>query len=427
VSFFSNRRRGHFCALGLCLFMMVGAADAQGTGESQTVTAGKENDASSGIKFDLSALSQPPAVFPADDITVEGVRSLYYEGVKYQNKPTRVFAFYGVPALNGAEVKKVPAMVLIHGGGGSAFDRWVKLWNSRGYAAIAMDVCGCIPVGTYGKWKRHEHGGPPGWDASFGQLDSPVEDQWTYHAVSAVALAHSLIRSFPEVDADRIGVTGISWGGYLTSVVAGVDSRFQFAAPVYGCGYLGENSAWLPAFEKLGQEKSGLWLKQWDPSSYLTKAKMPILWVNGTNDFAYPMDSWRKSYLLPKGNRTLCLRIRMPHGHGAAGENPEEIHVFANQFLRQGKALATITDQGLDANTAWATFRSEVAISKGELAFTRDDGKWQDRKWESLPAEIDATASRISAPIPADAKVYYLNLFDDRDCVVSSQHVIRAP
>ena len=409
------------CLFGLVLFLSGGLAFSQ---DQAVPDAVKEVAREAGVRFDLEGLSKPPAVFPATDISAEGVKAFYFEGAKYQGKPTRVFAYYGVPT-GGGDGKKHPAMVLIHGGGGSAFDRWVKLWNSRGYAAIAMDVCGCVPVGTYGKWQRHEHGGPPGWDASFGQLDAPVEDQWTFHAVSAVALAHSLIRSYPEVDSDRIGVTGISWGGYLTSVVAGVDSRFKLAVPVYGCGFLGENSAWLPAFEKLGKEQAALWLKQWDPSSYLGQAKMPVLWVNGTNDFAYPMDSWQKSYRLPQGNRTLCLRIRMPHGHGAAGENPEEIHVFANQILRQGKPLATITDQGHSADEAWATFKSEVSITKAELAFTRDVGKWQDRKWESIPAEIDANASRVTARIPADAKVFYLNLFDERNCAVSSPHVER--
>ncbi len=410
---------------GLCLFLSA----ELGFSEDKVVLKAEADSAKTavkkGVRFDLEALSKPPAVFPADGISAEGVKAFFYEGAKYQGKPTRVFAYYGVPAGSGNDGKKHPAMVLIHGGGGSAFDRWVKLWNSRGYAAIAMDVCGCVPVGTYGKWQRHEHGGPPGWDASFGQLDAPVEDQWTFQAVSAVALAHSLIRSYPEVDADRIGVTGISWGGYLTSVVVGVDSRFQFAVPVYGCGFLGENSVWLPAFEKLGKEQAYLWVRQWDPSSYLGQAKMPILWVNGTNDFAYPMDSWQKSYRLPKGNRTLCLRIRMPHGHGAAGENPEEIHVFANQILRQGKPFATITDQGHSADETWATFKSEVAMTKAELAVTRDLGKWQDRKWESLPAEIDTNGGRVTAKLPADAKVFYLNLFDERNCVVSTQHVER--
>jgi dienelactone hydrolase len=420
-----NRACARFSVVGLILFLSAGSVYSDDKAALNAEADSAKAAVKAGVRFDLESLSNPPSVYPADDISAEGVKAFYYEGAKYQGKPTRVFAYYGVPTESGNNGKKHPAMVLIHGGGGSAFDRWVRLWNSRGYAAIAMDVCGCVPAGTYGKWKRHEHGGPSGWDASFGQLDAPVEDQWTFHAVSAVALAHSLIRSYPEVDADRIGVTGISWGGYLTSVVAGVDSRFKLAVPVYGCGFLGENSVWLPAFEKLGQDKADLWLKQWDPSSYLGQAQMPMLWVNGTNDFAYPMDSWQKSYRLPKGSRTLCLRIRMPHGHGAAGENPEEIHVFADQILRQGQPLASITDQGQSAEEAWATFKTDVAITKAELAFTRDLGKWQDRKWEQLPAEIDAKTGRVTAKIPADAKVFYLNLFDDRNCAVSTQHIER--
>lgn len=382
----------------------------------------------SGAAFDLNALSAVPEVFPTEDIQADGVRAMYFSGPKYKGNPTRVFAYYGVPEQKeGAEAGqgKYPAMVLIHGGGGTAFDRWVKLWNSRGYAAIAMDLCGCIPKGTYGKWERHANGGPPGWDASFDQLDDPIEDQWTWHAVSAVALAHSLIRSFPEVDADRTGVTGISWGGYLTCIVAGVDHRFKFAAPVYGCGFLGENSAWLPAFEKMGGDKSALWLRQWDPSMYLGHVKMPMLWVNGTNDFAYPMDSWKKSLQLPKSPRSLCLRIRMPHGHGAAGENPEEIHVFANSILKDGKPLAEITDVEVLDDRITAAFKSEIPIVQAELCFTRSTGRWQDREWEALPAQLEVAGSQVSASVPADAAVFYLNLFDDRQCVVSTEHTER--
>ncbi len=408
----------------LCLAMAPSIVLAQ-TGTESTKQESPGNAAGS-VQFDLESLNRVPEVFSAGDLQAEGVKTFFYEGPAYKGKPTRVFAYYGVPdsAQNsgGSVGGKFPAMVLIHGGGGTAFDRWVKLWNSRGYAAIAMDLCGCVPVGTYGKWQRHELGGPPGWDASFQQLDDPIQDQWTWHAVSAAALAHSLIRSYPEVDAERTGVTGISWGGYLTSIVAGVDSRFKLAAPVYGCGFLGENSAWLPAFEKLGQPKADLWLSQWDPSRYLPNAKMPILWVNGTNDFAYPMDSWKKSYQLPKSAQTLCLRIRMPHGHGAAGENPEEIHVFANSILNGTKPLPTITKQGQNDTEAWAVYHSDVPLEKAELCFTKDGGKWQDRKWEALPATIDASAGRVSASIPADAKVFYLNLFDDRQCVVSTVH-----
>jgi dienelactone hydrolase len=411
------------------LSLVLGASLTLRAQESQ-VPAAERPKVGDGVRFDLEKLSKTPEVFAADDLQVEGVKSFFYAGEPFQGKPTRVFAYYGVPkspdaASPDADTRKLPAMVLIHGGGGTAFDRWVKVWNARGYAAIAMDVCGCVPVGTYGKWKRHDHGGPPGWDASFGQLDDAVQDQWTYHAVSAAVLGHTLLRSFPEVDADRIGVTGISWGGYLTCIVAGVDSRFKFAAPVYGCGFLGENSAWVPRLKTLGEDKSTLWLNQWDPSSYLPRARMPLLWVNGTNDFAYPMDSWQKSYRLPTGPRTLCLRVRMPHGHGPAGENPEEIHAFANSILKQDPALPTITEQGQSADQVWAKFDSKVPITSAELAWTRDTGRWQDRKWEQSPATVDAAEARVSATIPSDAKVFYLNLFDERKCAVSTEHVER--
>jgi hypothetical protein len=113
----------------------------------------------------------------------------------------------------------------------------------------------------------------------------------------------------------------------------------------------------------------------------------------------------------------------MPHGHGPVGENPEEIHVFANQFLSGGKPLATITEQGVKESEAWASFKSEVLITKAELAYTLNDGRWQERKWESTPAEIDAKTSRVTAKIPAGAKVFYLNLFDERNCAVSTEHV----
>ena len=148
-----------------------------------------------------SSASRRPPIRQAEP-KAKDVKSLYYEGLPFQGKPTRVFAYYGVPKL--AAGKRVPAMVLVHGGGGTAFDVWVRLWNSRGYAAIAMDLCGCVPVGTYGHWQRHPAGGPPGW-GGFDQIDWPVHDQWTYHAVADVLLAHSLLRSMPEVDraADR--------------------------------------------------------------------------------------------------------------------------------------------------------------------------------------------------------------------------------
>jgi len=366
--------------------------------------------------WDLVTLSQPPKVYEAPTQET-GVRALYFESVPWKGKPTRVFAYYGAPVG-----KKLPAMVLIHGGGGTAFAEWVRIWNKRGYAVIAMDTCGAVPdKAPEGKpWapakQHHEFGGPAGW-GGFDQIDEPVTDQWSYHAVAAAVLAHSLILSFPEVDPKRTGVTGISWGGYLTDIVSGVDPRFRFAAPVYGCGFLGEDSAWLKNFAQLGTERAQKWLSLWDPSVYLPNAKAPMLWVSGTNDFAYPFPSLQKSYRLPKGARTLAIRVRMRHSH-PDGAAPEEIRVFADAILRKDVPLPRITRNTGDI----VEYKSKRPVIKAELNYTKDDGRWQERKWETIPARLDTKSRRVAADIPEGVKAWYINLFDDSDRVVSSEH-----
>jgi hypothetical protein len=66
---------------------------------------------------------------------------------------------------------------------------------------------------------------------------------------------------------------------------------------------------------------------------------MPMLWVDGTNDQFYPMESLRKSYLLPKGPRVLSMHVRLGHAY-TQGEPPEEIHAFADFYLKGGPAQA---------------------------------------------------------------------------------------
>jgi cephalosporin-C deacetylase-like acetyl esterase len=377
-----------------------------------------------GHPWNLNDLYTAPRTVEAVDNGEPEVRTILFEGPPYKGKPTRVFAYYGAPKGMG---EKRPAMVLIHGGGGTAYAEWVRLWNRRGYAAIAMDTVGTRPrLADAGKaWNpdrsRDEFSGPAGW-GDFENVDLDPKDQWTYHAVAAAVRAHSLIRTFPEVDAKRIGVTGISWGGYLTSIVAGVDARFRFAAPVYGCGFLGEDSAWLKNFEKLGPERARRWLSLWDPSVYLGRARLPMLWVNGTNDFAYPPGSWQKSHRLVKGRKTLAVRVRMPHGH-AAGAVPEEIHAYADSMLRGGPPAVRITAQGFDGRQFWTKFSGGRAIVKAELNFTKVSGGWQDRKWETIPAEV--SRGRAAAVPPAGATAYYINLFDAEGRVVSSEYEMK--
>lgn len=371
------------------------------------------------MNWNLAALSSAPETWIDPAHSTDDVQALFYAGPIWRGKPTRVFAYIAMPKVEPGT--KVPAIVLVHGGDGSAFAHWAQIWAERGYAAISMDTCGSVSGGPEVKaHDRHHDGGPSGW-GGFDQIGEPPEDQWNYHAVANVLLAHSLIRSLPGVDGERIGVTGVSWGGYLTCIAAGIDPRFKFAVPVYGCGFLHENSAWLDDFEKMGGASEILWQRQWDPLNYLPKATMPMLWVTGTNDFAYPMDSLQKSYRLPPGSRTLCIRVRMVHDH-PSGEAPEEIHAFADSVLQQGVPLNRITGSGRKGDRVSVTFSDDRPAVKAELNYTTDRKAWNEREWHTMPAELNAETGQATAVLPANTSVWYVNVFDDQGLVVSTEH-----
>jgi hypothetical protein len=161
----------------------------------------------------------------------------------------------------------------------------------------------------------------------------------------------------------------------------------------------------------------------WDPSEYLPAVRMPMLWVTGTNDFAYPMDSLQKSYRLSHFGHTLCVRVRMEHAHGGPGENPEEIRAMADAVLKEGAPLARIPGRGRRKwEDVWVVYESETPIVKAELDYTIDTGKWQEREWQTVEAMLDDEAGAAVATLPEGVTVYYFNLIDERGLVVSSEH-----
>lgn len=375
--------------------------------------------------WNLDELSKPPE-FTWEDSTTS-VRSLFYGGETYQEKPTRVFAYYATPGtLQGDTTldKNLPAVVLVHGGGGTAFREWAVLWAKRGYAAIAMDLAGHRPHENVNQHQRENRsrladGGPDqGDDEKFGSVDKVADQQWPYHAVANVIRAHSLIRSFHEVDAERTAVTGISWGGYLTCIVSGVDSRFKAAVPVYGCGFLHENSAWIDRLGRMTPEQRERWVTLWDPSRYLPAVSMPILFVNGTNDFAYPLDSYMKSVAAVPGEKQICITVKMPHGH-PAGWAPQEIGLFIDHHLRGEQPLATVGTPSITSGQAKAKCHGDVLIAKAELHFTTDSTPINQREWHSLPATFESRAVTADAP-PGEATAWFFTVTDERGAIVSS-------
>lgn len=343
------------------------------------------------------------------------VREVYYEGEPYHGKPTRVFAYYACPEKADGPL---PGMVLVHGGGGTAFAEWADLWAKRGYAALAMDFSGSGP-----ERKRLADGGPNQSHAEkfHDFTKDTVDTMWTYHAVAAVVRGHSLLASMDEVDADRIGITGISWGGYLTCIVTGIDDRLKVSVPVYGCGFLQENSCWLSEFEKLGPEMTQRWVEFWDPSTYLPGASCPILFVNGTNDFAYPLDSYQKSYRAVPGPIDLRIEVQMKHSH-VHGWAPKEIGLYVDSVLTGGKPLPRLGPIHCEGNSIHAHVTNKAKIASGKFHYTTDSGPWKERKWETTEARV--AEGTVHAELPTTRPiVFYLSATDERGAMVSTEHV----
>jgi dienelactone hydrolase len=381
--------------------------------------------------WDLKALSKPPKFEWLDEQS--SVRSLVYENEPYGGRPTRVFAYYATPGMLAGEAakdKKLPAVVLIHGGVGTAFREWAELWAKRGYAAIAMDLAGHRPIDGENPHQRENRtrlsdGGPDQGDPEkFGSIDQPVKEQWPYHAVAAVLRAHSLVRSFAEVDPSRTAVTGISWGGYLTCIVAGVDNRFRAAVPVYGCGFLQENSAWLDRFARMTPAQRKRWNTLWDPSQYLPAVSMPILFVNGTNDFAYPLDSYMKSYDVVPGEKQLRITVNMPHSH-PAGWAPQEIGWFIDQHLLGAPVLPSVGEPQAERGRIRLGCRGPQQITEAALHWTSDSGSINKRSWTTSKATVADNVVTCEAP-PAEATAWFITVTDQRAATVSSSVTFRA-
>lgn len=365
------------------------------------------------VPWDLTALAHAPKTYPAT-ATAEGVRGLYFEGLPWKGKPTRVFAWYGVPKT--AAGAKVPAVVLLHGGGGTAFDEWVRIWNSHGYAAISLALEGQDAGGDRMPYPRHAFSGPER-AGIYEDIELPVADQWYFHAMADAILANSLLRSFPEIDASRIGVTGISWGGIMTTGIVGVDPRFAFAIPVYGCGFLSEVPRLKAALEKSGH--TARYLELWEPVNFLGRATLPMLWVNDANDLSFPLNVHAKTTALPRGPSTISLHVGMRHGHKPGWSRPE-IYVFADSVTKGGEPLARIEEEGRDRTHAWLRYRSGHAVKKAELVYTTEPKDWVQAVWQIQPARLDETAKRATAELPPGTRGYFFNVIDDRDLLVST-------
>jgi PhoPQ-activated pathogenicity-related protein len=189
--------------------------------------------------------------------------------------------------------------------------------------------------------------------------------------------------------------------------------------PVYGCGFLHDNSAWLNEFAKMTLKQKAKWVRLWEPSMYIASASMPVFFVNGTNDFAYPLDSYSKTYGLINGERNFRMTVNMPHSH-QHGWAPIEIGLFVDEHLKNGPPLPKILKPQAYNNRIRAKVKAETKLVSAAFHYTTGTGPINKRKWQTVSCRFEDSFIVTQQP-PKEAVIWFLTVKDERSAVVSSE------
>ena len=370
----------------------------------------------------LGDLTTAPAIYTdvvtpgtSDSVSAGDLKGIYYDALDYNGNPTRVYAWIGIPAGASAG-SPVPGMVLVHGGGGTAYQEWVEKWVERGYAAISIAVEGQTnvdtdPVTPGNQWFKHAMAGP-----SRGALynDSPdaLTEQWMYHAVADTVLANSLLRSLPEVDATKVGLSGYSWGGVITSTVIGIDDRFMFAIPTYGCGHKYDSRNYYGA----NLASNELYRQVWDPMIRIANATMPVLWFSWPEEPHFLMDSLAYTYHRAPGERMVSLKPGM--GHGGNWHSPE-YYDYADSIVSGAGPWCVLQSLNLVGHTATVVFDSSKTLNTASLVYTTGNDEitsdistnliWTEIAADSL-VESPVGTWTVTATLPAGVTGWFVNV-----------------
>ncbi len=354
------------------------------------------------------------------------IDAIFYDGSILNGRKTKVFAYFGIPK-NATENTPVPAVVCVHGGWGKAEISWVKKWNDFGYAAISMDLYGNgpedgknSPDDNTGKLK-HPYAGMFPWDSYGTTFLKDYENAGMYHNVINVINAHNLIRKNKRIDKEKTGITGISWGGITTAIVCGVDYRFKFAAPVYGCGFLYcSQSYFKDIFKKPGATQ------EWDPSNFVKSAKMPVLYTNGDCDAHFSINASSLTYNATP-NAFLSIHHNLIHGQ-PEGESIEQVYNFAKAVFEDNLSYIKIKKAYIKDNAFIIEYskNDDIEIVNAETYYLKSEeiplGGGENVLWHKKE-EYTLEKDIIKIDIPDNATYCYCSITDSDNNIISSEFI----
>ena len=209
---------------------------------------------------------------PDDLVTAKVIRYKSFDGVE-------IPAIYYLPH-QASETNKVPAMVWVHGGPGGQtrqnFSSLVQYMVNHGYAVLAVNNRGSSGYGkTFYKMDDLNHGEK--------DLQDCVEGK-------------NWLAKQPEIDGDKIGIIGGSYGGYMTmAALTYTPEEFDVGVNIFGVtNWLRTLKSIPPYWEsfrkslylELGDPYSqdSVRLKRISPLFHADKVTKPLIVLQGSQD-----------------------------------------------------------------------------------------------------------------------------------------------
>ncbi|MGH9324709.1 MAG: S9 family peptidase [Vicinamibacteria bacterium] len=226
-----------------------------------------------------------------------------------------------------------PLILAIHGGPHGAygynFDFQFQLWAAKGYVVLYTNPRGSTGYGEDFLWAT--------WGGGWGNLDSEDVLAGVDYAVSKYG-----------IDGKRLGVTGYSYGGFLTNWIVTHDTRF--AAAISGAGI----SNWVSDYgtadiprtkesEFYGppwEDEGGSLLERQSPIHYVQNARTPTLFIHGESDFRVPIEQGEQMYTAFKKLRVPAKFIRYPDSYHGGWKPWDVVHRYQHELQWWDRYLA---------------------------------------------------------------------------------------
>ena len=272
------------------------------------------------IAFTLSANITPVEVY------VAGGKSLSIVRPSAHNEPVRSLqlvpsaridfkSFDGTPVqgwlikpIGWRSDRKYPMILSIHGGphgmSGYAFNPTFQVYAARGYAVLYLN-----PRGSSGYGQKFSDGTLNEWGGGdYKDLMAGVDEA---------------LRKYSWIDRERMGVTGGSYGGFMTNWIITQTPRFRAAVSAASVSNLISFYSTSLYQDLIHAEFGGFpWdnyepLWQWSPLRYVKQAQTPTLFIHGEQDNDVHITQAEEMYTALKRRGVETVLVRYPReGHG---------------------------------------------------------------------------------------------------------------